>query len=225
VVDNRESVKSAVREALRVQYTINAANHATWEADPNIPDELIEDVPVEETAKTCFRLINERAGTNDAKSIAAWLTGSVLAADTDSGWHYLWKMLLYRMAGDQPRKLMSHGIPSNTARKLVEIALRHRSEAEALEDRVDAAEQEPYSAWDILAYEDYQGNALRGITRVFKYLSFDRKWPEVVRCLEPKYIDALIRWGRANVGPKDPSYDYVTIPDDVRAAWHQAWRN
>lgn len=224
VVENGAAVKSAIREALRVQYTINAANRARWE-DPNSPDNMDETVPVEETAKTCFRLLNERAGTNDAKSIAAWLTGSVLAADTDSGWHSLWNMLLYRMGEDKPSKLVSHGIPHDSARKLVAIAVRHMSEVDALEDRVDAAEQEPYSAWDILAYEDYQGNALRGITRVFEYLSFDRKWPEVMRCLEPKYIDALIKWGRANVGPKDARYEHVTIPDDIRAAWQKAWVN
>ncbi|MBK9262826.1 MAG: hypothetical protein IPM54_23855 [Polyangiaceae bacterium] len=135
VVEHREAVKSAVREALRVQYTINAANRARWEADPSSPDELDETVPVEELAKTCFRTINERAGTNDAKSIAAWLTGAVLAANKESGWHYLWNMLLFRMGEDHPRKLVSHGIPSDTARKLVAIAVRHRSEVDAIESK------------------------------------------------------------------------------------------
>ena len=225
VVENREAVKSAVRDALRVQYAINAANHAKWAADPNTPDELTEDVPTEELAKTCFGTMAETAGTQDAERVAAWLTGSVLAANKESGWHYIWNMLLYRMGEDAPRKLVSHGIPSNIAEKLVAIAVRHRSEVDAIEDRIDAVEQEPYSEWDIIAYDDHQWNALSGLRSLFKYISFERKWPEVMRCLEPAYIDALIRWGRANVGPKDELYERVTIPDDVRAAWHQAWRN
>ncbi len=225
VVENREAVKSAVRDALRVQYTINAANHARWAADPNSPDELNETFSVEELAKTCFCTMAERAGPQDAARVAAWLKGPVIAANTESGWHYLWNMLLFRMGEDDPRKLVSHGIPSNTARKLVAIAVRHRSEVDAIDDRIDAVQQEPYSEWDIIAYDDHQANALSGLWRLFKYLSFDRKWLEVMRCLEPAYIDALIRWGRANVGPKDPSYEHVTIPDDVRAAWHQAWLN
>ncbi len=224
-IENVEAVKSAVRSALRVEYAINAANHARWAADPNTPDELIETVPAEELAKTCFHTMAETAGPQDAARVAAWLTGPVLAANTDSGWHWLWKMLLFRMGEDEPRELVSHGIPSNAARKLVDIAVRHRSEVDAIEDRIDAAQQEPLSEWDAIVYENYEWDPLGGLESVFRYLSFDRKWPEVMRCLEPAYIDALIRWGRANVGIKSELYEHVTIPNDVRAAWHQMWLN
>lgn len=225
VVENRKAVKSAVRNALRVQYTINARNRARWDADPNSSDELDEDIPYEELATTCFRTINETAGTNDAERVAVWLTKAVYAAENESGWHYLWNMLLYRLGEVRPSTLASHGIPIDTAQKLVKIAVRHRSEVDAIEDRIEAVQQEPHSEWDIMAYDDHQANALSGIRCLFKYVSFDKKWPEVMRCLPPAYIDALIRWGRANVGPNDPSYDHVTIPDDIRAAWHQAWAN
>lgn len=228
-LENGEAVKSAVRGALRVQCAINAANRARWAADPNSPDELDETVPDEELAKTCFRTMAETAGTHDAARVAAWLTGPVLAAKTDSGWHYLWKMLLFRMGEDDPRELVSHGIPTNAARKLVAIAARHRSEVDAIEDRIDAAQQEPLSEWDTIAYEDYQWDSagvypLTWVDAVFEYLSFDRKWPEVMRCLQPAYIDALIKWGRA-FHKAHGWPDEVDIPDDVRAAWHQVWRN
>ncbi len=224
-LENGDAVKSAVRGALRIEYATNAANDAKWAADPNIPDELIEDVPTEELAKTCFRNMTETAGTQDAERVAAWLTGSVLAANTESGWHYIWNMLLYRLGEVKPSTLASHGIPIDTAQKLVKIAVRHRSEVDTMEDRIEAAEQEPLSEWDTIVYVNYQWDPLNGLWSLFKYVSFERKWPEVMRCLEPAYIDALIRWGRENVGPKDELYDRVTIPDDVREAWHQAWRN
>ncbi len=230
VLDNAEAVKLAVRSVLRVEYTITAANRARWAADPNSPDELDESVPVEELAKTCFRTMSEMAGIHDTARVAAWLTGPVLASNTKSLWPYLWKMLLYRLGEVKPGTLASHGIPIDTAQKLVKIAVRHRSEVDAIEERIDVTQDEPLSEWDAIAYADYQWDSsgkypLRGLDAVYEYVSFDRKWPEVMRCLQPAYIDALIQWGRANVGPKDPSYDHVTIPDDVRAAWHQAWRN
>lgn len=66
VLENVEAVKLAVRSALRVEYTINAANRAKWAVDPNTPDELTEDIPYEELAKTCFRTMSEQAGIHDA---------------------------------------------------------------------------------------------------------------------------------------------------------------
>jgi len=230
VVDSVEAVKLAVRSVLRVEYTINAANRAKWAVDPNTPDELTEDIPYEELAKTCFRTMSEMAGIHDTARVAAWLTGPVLASITKSLWPYLWKMLLYRLGEVKPGTLASHGVPMDNAQKLVKIAIRHRSEVDAIEERIEAAQEEPLSEWDAIAYADYRWDGLvsypfSGLGSVFGYASFDRKWPEVMRCLPPTYIDALIRWGRANVGPNDPSYDHVTIPDDVRAAWHQAWRN
>jgi hypothetical protein len=230
VLDNVEAVKLAVRSVLRVEYTINAANRARWAADPNSPDELDESVPEEELAKTCFRTMSEMAGIHDTARVAAWLTGPVLASITKSLWPYLWKMLLYRLGDVKPGTLASHGVPMDAAQKLVKIAVRHRSEVDAMEERIEAVQEEPLSEWDAIAYADYRWDGLVSyplslLEPVFEYASFDRKWPEVMRCLQPVYIDALIQWGRANIGPKDARSEHVTIPDDVRAAWQQAWRN
>lgn len=229
-LENVEAVKLAARCALRVQCTINAANRARWAADPNSPDELDEDVPTEELAKTCFRTMTETAGMQDTERVAAWLTGPVLAANRESGWHYLWNLLLYRLGEVKSSSLASHGIPIDTAQRLVKIAVRHRSEVDAIEERIEAAQDEPLSEWDTIAYDDYQWDSagvypLTGLRSLAKYVSFDRKWPEVQRCLEPAYIDALVRWGRAHLGPKDNLYEHVTMPNDVREAWQQAWRN
>ncbi|MBK9262642.1 MAG: hypothetical protein IPM54_22910 [Polyangiaceae bacterium] len=225
-LENGEAVKSAVRDALRVQYAINAANRARWAADPNSPDELDETAPVEELAKTCFRTLTETAGTEDTERVAAWLTGPVLAANKEAPWHCTWSILLFRMGEEDPRTLMSHGISGDTARKLIEIAARFRSEVDTIEDRIEAAEQEPLSDWDAIAYADYQWDSagvypLSGLRSLFKYLAFDRAWAEVLRCTRPADINSLIQWGRANLGPNSDLYEHATIPDDVRSAWRR----
>ncbi len=70
-----------------------------------------------------------------------------------------------------------------------------------------------------------QGSPFVGLSLLLWYVSFDRMWPEVLRCTHPAYIDALIRWGRANLARDGDRGDYISFPDDVCAAWHQAWRN
>lgn len=220
VLDNGEAVKSAVRAELRAKYADDAK-----EGDDLNYMEFLEDL-----AKTCFRTINEAAGTKDAERVAAWLTGPVLAGNKESGWHRMWSILLYRLGDDHPRTLVAHGIPGDTARKIIGIAARFRSEDDANEERIEATDLEPLEGWDAVVYEVIRretpdGSPFVGLYLLLRYLAFDRAWAEVMRCLQPAYIDALLQWGRASIGPEDQLYEHVTMPDDVRAAWHQAWRN
>ncbi len=230
-LSNGEAVKAAVRGVLRVQYAIDGANRARWAADPDGPTDLDETVPTEELAKTCFRTLIETAGTQDTECVARWLTGPVLAANKEALWHKTWSSLLYRMAEVDPNNLASvYGIPSDTAQKLIDVALQYRSEVDVNEERVDAAGQEPLSGWDAVAYADYRWDdpelsPLGGVWLVLRYIGFDRAWAEVLRCTRPADIEALIQWGHTTLGPNRHPYEQAAIPDDVRAAWHQAWRN
>lgn len=226
VLENGVAVKSAMRTALMAKYAMDAANRAKWDADPDAPDTYEYTDRMNEFARTCFRTINETAGTKDAARVAAWLKGPVLAANQEAQWHHGWRILLYRLASNVPRTLMSHGIPNSSAHKLVEIGKHYRDEVEAIEKRVEAANLEPRVGWDLVVYEDYwrenpEGSPLGGLETFLWCQLFDRAWPEVMRCLPPAYIDALIQWGIAEYGPGS----VVTIPDDIRAAWHQAWAN
>jgi hypothetical protein len=104
-----------------------------------------------------------------------------------------------------------------------------KNEVDTMKERVEAADQEPLSGWDAVAYADYRWenqelSPLDGLGLHLRYICFDRKWSEVVRCTRPSDIDALIHWGSAFLRARNRPYD-ATIPDDVRAAWHQAWRN
>jgi len=230
-LSNGKAVKSAVRNVLRVQYAIDAANRARWAADPDAPDEIEGTVSTEELAKTCFRTLTETAGTQDTERVAAWLTGPVLGELKEALWHKTWRSLLYRMAEDDPSNLASvYGIPGDTAQKLIDIALRYKSEDDVNLERVEAAEREPLSGWDAVAYADYRWDdtelrPLGGVWLLLRYIGFDRAWAEVVRCTCPADIDALIQWGLTTLGPNRHPYEQAAIPDDVRAAWHQAWRN
>ncbi|MBK9260100.1 MAG: hypothetical protein IPM54_09720 [Polyangiaceae bacterium] len=223
-LSNGEAVKSAVRGVLRVQYAIDAANRARWAADPDAPDELDETVSIEELAKTCFRTLAETAGTQDTECVARWLTGPVLTAYKEAPWHNTWRSLLYCMAEEDPSTLTSvYGIPGDTARKLVEIAMRFKSEVDGSEERVEAAEQEPLSGWDAVAYADYRNddpgvNPLTDLWSLLQYLCFDRALAEVVHCTRPADINALIQWGNAFLRARNRPYDAI-IPDDVRRAW------
>lgn len=155
-------------------------------------------------------------------------SGLVLAngeAVKSAQWHGSWSTLLYRLASNPPRTLMSHGIPNSCAHKLVEIGKQYRDEVEAIDERVEAAHLEPRVGWDLVVYaniwlENSEGSALVGLEIFLRCQLFDRTWPAVMRCLPPTYIEALIRWGSA-----DWPDNVVDIPDDIRAAWHQAWRN
>jgi hypothetical protein len=219
-LENGEAVKYAVRAELRAKYAKDAEEG----------DDLEYMDFLETLAKTCFRTINEMAGPKDAERIAIWLTGPVLAANRESWSHRVWSILLYRLGDDDPHALATHGIPSDTARKIIEIAALFRSKDDANEERIEAADLEPLVGWDAVVYEVIrqetpEGSPFVGLSLLLRYLAFERAWEEVVRCTPPTYIEALIRWGRANIGPEDELYEHVTIPDDIRAAWHQAWRN
>lgn len=230
VLVNGTAVKSMMRGAIRVEYAITSEFRARFAADPDCDDDLYHGDRFEALAKVCFRSIVETAGEQDAERVAAWLTGPVLSAKKESGWHRMWSVLLYRMGEDDPSTLISHGIPSNAARKLLEIAARYRSEVDAIEERIEVTDLEPLEGWDAVVYdflrwENPEASPLIGLRLLLDYVCFGRAWAEIIRFLQPAYIDALLQWGRANIGPKSELHEHVTIPEDVRRTWHQVWLN
>lgn len=229
-LSNGEAVKAAVRAALRVEFADRAEWRARYAANPDAPEDPNETDPTEALAKTFFRTIKETAGAYDADCVAAWLTGPVLAAEKEAKWHNTWSELLYCLAEEASSTLTSlYGVPEDTARTIVKIAVHFKNEVDTMKERVEAADQEPLSGWDAVAYADYRWenqelSPLDGLGLHLRYICFDRTWSEVVRCTRPSDIDALIHWGSAFLRARNRPYD-ATIPDDVRAAWHQAWRN
>jgi hypothetical protein len=234
-LSNGAAVKSAVRHVLCVRYAIDTEWRANYYDDPDAPEDLEAPDPEKELPQICFRRINETAGVQDAACVARWLTGPVLGAkkewtyDPWYMWHNAWSGLLYQLGEEDPNLLASrYGIPGTTAKKIVEIAARYRSEDDANHERVKAADKEPLVGWDAIAYADYRWETaelspLDGLWGHLGYICFDRAWPEVMRCSRPADIDALIQWGNAFLRARNRPYD-ATIPDDVRRSWHR-WLN
>jgi hypothetical protein len=231
-LSNGAAVKSAVRAALRVEYAINADFRAREAADPDCEDDLYGTVRLEALAKVCFRQINETAGTQDAECVVRWLTGPVLGTVSEYSrehhpWHYTWRSLLGDLGMEDPHVLASsYGIPGDIAQQIVQIAAGYRSEIIPIRERVKAADEEPLSGWDAVAYADYrwecpEPSPLDGLSAHLGFICFERAWAEIIRCTRPADMDALVRWGRACFRSKTPLVDdwQTIIPDDVRAAW------
>jgi hypothetical protein len=222
---NGEAVKSAIREALRAKYAMDAADRARWAADPDAEDDM--DYSDHAHAEACLRSIAETAGTEDAERVVAWITGPVLAQRNDPAWRRRWRAILYHLWEDDPDTVASrHGISSDTARRIGEISARFKSESDAYDERIDEAKQEPLSGWDAIAYQEYrredsEWDPLTGVGLYLWYITFDRAWAEVRRRTRPDEIDGLIRWGRARVRELvEPEYEeQVILPEDVRRAW------
>jgi hypothetical protein len=222
-LSNGNAAKSAARSALRAHYALDAANRARYTLDPEAEDDLDYVNRIEELAEAFLRSIHEAAGAQDAECVARWLTGPMLAAIKEPPWHHAWRLLLYRMPEEGTSTLSSrYGIPGDTARRIVEIAARFRGEVDANDERIQAADLEPLSGWDAVAYAEYRREAsilspLDGLGLHLRYICFDRAWAEVVRCTRPADIDALILWGRAYIEPKigHPEHEAI-IPEHAR---------
>lgn len=229
-LSNGEAVKSALRDALRIKFAFDAEWRAAYFADPDAPEDFDAPDPTKDLHTTCFRRINETAGAQDAECVAAWLAGPVLAAEKEAKWHNAWSELLYCMAEEAPNTRTSlYGVPEDTARRIVVIAVHFKNEVDTMKERVEEADQVPLSGWDAVAYADYRWETeelspLDGLGLHLRYICFDRTWPKVMRCTRPSDIDALIKWGNAFLGARNRPYD-ATIPEGVRATWHQMWRN
>lgn len=112
------------------------------------------------------------------------------------------------------------------ARKLIAIAKRHRSEIDALKERLEAADREPLSGWDAIAYADYrretpEASPLIGARLYFLSVGWQRTWEQVAACTTPADLDAFYGWSREFRRAHNYEIpDYVAIiPDDVRGPW------
>ncbi len=224
-LSNGEAVKSAVRAALRTKYVMDAAHRARRAIDPDAPVDMIYRNRIQTLPKGCITNIAETAGTPDAECVARWMLGPLHRVVKGSSGSLHWSAIFYHLSKEEPDMLASrYGVPSDTSRKIVEIAARHRSEIDAIKERTEAADREPLSGWDAVAYADYrretpEASPLIGVRLYLTCISFDRAWEEVVRCEDR--TDSLVRWDLEFRGKHDrkiPDYDAI-IPEDVRGPW------
>ncbi len=228
-LSNGEAVKSAVRTALRTKYVMDAAHRARVVINPDAPVDMIYRNRIQTLPKGCITNIAETAGTPDAECVARWMLGPVHTAVKLPYSSRSWCALFYHLSKEEPDMLVSrYKISSDTARRIVEIATRYRSEADAIKERIEAADREPLADWDAVAYADYrretpEASPLIAVRVYLTYASFDRAWTEVVDCTRRADIDAIVCWAfafRKGHDFKIPDYeDEAIIPDNVRGPW------
>lgn len=209
-----EAAKSVARAAILAKRTLDAIN------DDNLDYEDRREM----LANDFVLDITEKCGSVSAERVVAWLKGPVLASTNEPLWHDTWSTLLYRMPEHDPALIASgYGIPYETMVRLFDIARRYVAEHDALDIRVEAADEEPLSGWDADAYADYRVEGpmlspLDGLRTHLYCLRFDLAWVEILRITRPADIDALVRWGRAFLVLRTTiAGDAAHIPDNARS--------
>ncbi|WP_437609342.1 hypothetical protein WMF20_50080 [Sorangium sp. So ce834] len=210
-----EGAKAAARAALLEKRALDAADN----------DDLDYSGRLDVVADTLVRTIAETCGPTSAARFVAWVRGPVVASAKEPLWHDTWSTLLYRMPTHDPALIASgYGIPYETMERLFEIAKRYVAEHDALDMRVEAADEEPLSGWDADAYADYRIDSgpvlspLDGLRAHLYFLRFDDAWSEILRITRPQDIDALVRWGRAYLALRGRiPLDAAHIPDHARS--------
>jgi hypothetical protein len=175
--------------------------------------------------KGCITNIAETAGMPDAECVAKWILGPVHKAIT---WQTeSWSAILYHLSQEEPDMLVSrYKVAGETARKIVDIAARHRSEIDAIKERTEAADREPLSGWDAVAYAEYrrekpEASPLIGVRLYLTFVGFGRAWDEVVASTIRTDIDALVRWHmdfRIEHDYQIPNYAAI-IPENVHGPY------
>ncbi|WP_437595182.1 hypothetical protein [Sorangium sp. So ce1000] len=96
------------------------------------------------------------------------------------------------------------GLPPGKIAKLFQIARAWAETEDALDRRIAEAEALPLEGWDAEAYAAYRGDdpdlsPLTGLSQHLVALEFERTWGAIRRLLGPAEMDALERWGQAEV--------------------------
>jgi hypothetical protein len=211
---NSEAAKSVARTALLRKRAMDAEDE----------DELDHGDRLEELADAFLCEVAETCGNASTELLVAWIKGPVVASTTEPLWHATWSTLLYRMPAHDPALIASgYGIPYETTVRLFEIARRYVAEHDALDKRVEAADEEPLSGWDADAYADYRVDGpilspLDGLRTHLYYLRFDAAWSKILRLTTPADLDALVRWGRAFLVLRTTiPADGAHLPDHARS--------
>lgn len=227
VLENGEAVKSVVREALRTKYAMDAEYRARVAINPSAPVDMVYRNRIQTLPKGCITNMAENAGMQDAECIARWILGPVHKAVKWPAGSRVWSAMFYHLSKVEPDMLVSrYKANDEGARRLITIATRHRSEIDALKERLEAADREPLSGWDAIAYADYrrqtpEASPLIGVRLYLTSVGLARAWDEVVASTTRADVDAFSGWTREFCRAHEEQIpDYAAIiPDDVRGPW------
>ncbi|KYF88539.1 hypothetical protein BE20_44830 [Sorangium cellulosum] len=193
-IDDVEEVKTAARRFVRAEIAIEALDDDERDYDGMIAVHI-----------AAFLADMERSqGTTAAAQVRAWIEERFFVLGQEPDWRMMWHVLVAWLPYRKEHRVASFGLPLGKIAKLVEIARAWADAADALDRRIGEAEALPLEGWDAEAYAAYRGDdpdlsPLTGLSLHLAAVVFERTWGAIQRLLGPAEMDALERWGQAEV--------------------------
>ncbi|XXT24771.1 hypothetical protein WME94_24885 [Sorangium sp. So ce429] len=206
-IDDVEEVKTAARRCVRAEIAIEALND----------DERDHDGMIAVHLAAFLADVGRTQGKAAAAQLRAWIEERFFVLGEEPDWRTLWHVLVAWLPRRKEHRVASFGLPLGKIAKLFEIGRAWAETADALDRRIAEAEALPLEGWDAEAYAAYRGDdpdlsPLAGLSLHLSALAFERTWGTIQRLLSPAEMDALERWGYAEV---------LTHMDSI--SHHSAW--
>ncbi|WP_437803082.1 hypothetical protein [Sorangium sp. So ce693] len=193
-IDDVEPVKTAARRCVRAEIAIEALDDEERDYEGMIAVHI-----------AAFLAEVERSqGTAAAAQIRAWIEERYFVLDRLPDWRTMWQVLVVWLSRRKEHRVARFGLPLDKIAKLLQIARAWAETEDALERRIEEAEALPLEGWDAEAYAAYRGDdsdlsPLTALSQHLSALEFERTWGAIRRLLGPAEMDALDRWGQAEV--------------------------
>lgn len=195
-IDGVEEVKTAARRCFRAQIELDALEDHERDDDGMLAVHIAAFL----TDVECTQ------GTTAATQLRAWIEERVFVLGQEPEWRTMWHVLVAWLPRRKEHRVASFGLPLGKVAKLFEIARAWAETVDALDRRIAEAEALPLEGWDAKAYAAYRGDdpdhdrsPLAGLSLLLAALAFERTWGAIQRLLSPAEMDALERWGQAEV--------------------------
>lgn len=193
-IDGVEEVKTAARRCFRAQIELDALED----------DERDDDGMLAVHIAAFLTDVERTQGTTAAAQLRAWIEERVFVLGQEPEWRTMWHVLVAWLPHRKEHRVASFGLPLGKIAKLFEIARAWAETADALDRRIGEADALPLEGWDAEVYAAYRGDdpdrsPLAGLSTRLAAPAFDRTWGAIRRLLGPAEMDAIERWGQAEV--------------------------
>ncbi|WP_437875471.1 hypothetical protein [Sorangium sp. So ce513] len=189
-IDGVEATKTAARRCVRAEIELEALGDDDGTMAAHIAAFLTD--------------VERSQGTAAAAQLRAWIEEQVFFLGLEPEWQMMWHVLVAWLPHRKEHRVASFGLPLGKVTKLFEIARAWVETVDALDRRVAEADALPLEGWDAEVYATYRGDdpdlsPLAALSQRLTVPAFERTWGAIRRLLGPAEMDALERWGQAEV--------------------------
>jgi hypothetical protein len=213
-IDGVEEVKAAARRCFRAEMELEALED----------DERDYDGMLAVYIEAFLTDVERTQGTTAAAQLRAWIEERVFFLGLEPEWQMMWQVLVAWLPRRKEHRVASFGLPLGKIARLFEIARAWSDTADALDRRIAEADALPLEGWDAEVYAAYRDDdpdrsPLAGLSQRLTLVAFDRTWGAIRRLLGPAEMDALERWGQAEVlaHMETTSHHSARIPRESRS--------